>query len=119
MIDITGDDVQNECLADQLASGIKSGIEGAIHAFSDMFEDLSGDGWGLLLIDASNAFNSISRTACLSNATELPCCYRFLFTSYQGFAVLFIAGSKVSLQLCLHRLLNLSRTNGRLCKEFY
>jgi hypothetical protein len=39
MIDITGDDVQNECLADQLASGIKSGIEGAIHAFSDMFED--------------------------------------------------------------------------------
>jgi len=98
MIEITGDDVQQVCLADQLASGIRSGIEGAIHAFSDLFEDLSGDGWGLLLIDATNAFNSISRTACLWNARVLwPRCSRFLFNSYQGFAVLFIAGSKVFL----------------------
>ena len=52
MIEITRDDVQQECLADQLASGIKSGIEGAIHAFSDLFQELLGNGWGLLLIDA-------------------------------------------------------------------
>ena len=38
MIDITGEDVQMECLADQLASGVKSGIEGAIHAFADLFQ---------------------------------------------------------------------------------
>ena len=69
-----------------------------MHAFSDMFEDLSSDGWGLLLIDALNAFNSISRTTCLWNARVLwPHCSRFLFNSYQGFVVLFIAGSKVIL----------------------
>ena len=30
IIFITGDDVQFECLADQICSGIKSGIEGSI-----------------------------------------------------------------------------------------
>ena len=39
MIDITGDDVEQECQADQLGSGIKSAIEGSIHAFSDLFEE--------------------------------------------------------------------------------
>jgi len=48
MIDITGDDVEQECQADQLASGIKSGIEGSIHAFSDLFEEYAIQGWGLL-----------------------------------------------------------------------
>ena len=31
MLFITGDDVQSECLADQICSGLKSGIEGSIH----------------------------------------------------------------------------------------
>ena len=71
MIDITGDDVQAECLADQLCSGIKAGIEGAIHAFSSMFDELSNDGWGLLLMDASNAFNSVNRAAAIWNSRIL------------------------------------------------
>ena len=61
MIQITGDDVQQECLSDQICSGIKSGIEGSIHAFCQLFEEFSSDGWGILLMDAANAFNSISR----------------------------------------------------------
>ena len=68
MIDITGDDVEQECQADQLASGIKSGIEGSIHAFSDLFEEYAIQGWGLLLVDAANAFNAISRPVALWTA---------------------------------------------------
>ena len=33
MIEITGDDVQSECLADQICSGMKAGFEGSIHSF--------------------------------------------------------------------------------------
>ena len=98
MIEITGDDVQQECLADQLASGIKSGIEGAIHAFNDLFDQLAKDGWGFLLVDASNAFNSVSRPAALWNARILwSRCSRYLFNSYKGFALLMIAGSEAIL----------------------
>ena len=39
MIQITGDDVQQEYLYDKICSGIKSGIEGSIHAFSQLFEE--------------------------------------------------------------------------------
>ena len=95
MIDITGDDVQAECLADQLCSGIKAGIEGAIHAFSSMFDELSNDGWGLLLMDASNAFNSVNRAAAIWNSRILwSRSSRYIFNAYQGYAMLFIAGSK-------------------------
>ena len=58
----TGDDVEHVCQADQLAFKIKSGIEGFIDAFIDLFEEHASEfeGWGLLLVDATNAFNSIS-----------------------------------------------------------
>jgi len=65
MIEITGDDVQTEYLADQICSGVKAGIEGSIHSFRDIFNELSQDGWGLLLMDAANAFNSMSRSAAI------------------------------------------------------
>ena len=51
-----------------MASGIKSGIEGSIHAFSDLFEEYAIQGWGLLLVDAANAFNAISRPVALWTA---------------------------------------------------
>jgi hypothetical protein len=98
LIEVTGDDVEHACLADQVCSGLKSGIEGSIHAFSDFFDSHSQDGWGLLLVDAANAFNALSRPTALWNARILwPRCSRYLFNSYRGFALLIIAGSKVCL----------------------
>ena len=67
-------------------------MEGAIHAVRELFDLHSDDGWGVLLVDARNAFNSVNRVAALWNARVLwlP---RFLFNSYHGYARLFIQGS--------------------------
>jgi hypothetical protein len=98
MIDLTGDDVQSECLADQICSGIKSGIEGSVHAFRKLFDEQAHAGWGLLLMDAANAFNSISRAAAIWNTRVLwSRCSRFVFNAYRGYAILFIAGSSTTL----------------------
>ena len=98
MIEVTGDDVQHACLADQICSGLKSGIEASIHAFSDFFKAEAPNGSGLLLVDADNAFNSVSRPAALWNARVLwPRCSRYLFNAYRGYAILMIARSNVFL----------------------
>ena len=60
-------DIEVVCRTYQLCASIKAGIEGAVHAMSDLFDSNfdSADGWGVFLVDASNAFNSLNCTAML------------------------------------------------------
>ena len=62
------DNIADLCEVDQFCSGLKGGIKGAVHAMREMFEEHHGDGWGLLLADARNAFNSLNRAAAIWNS---------------------------------------------------
>ena len=77
-------DLEETCSTDQLACGLKAGVEGAIHALPEVFDDNKEDGCGMLMMDASNAFNSLNRETALWNARILwPRCFRFLVNSPQ------------------------------------
>ena len=90
----TKTDLEETCSTDQIACGLKAGVEGAIHALCDVFDDNKEDGCGMLLMDASNAFNSLNRETVLWNARILwPRCSRFLFNTYRGFTSLFVAAA--------------------------
>ena len=62
---VTGPDIEDVCGVDQLCAGVRAGIEGAVYAINDLH---CSDDWGVLMVDASNAFNSINRLAVLRNA---------------------------------------------------
>ena len=87
-------DLEETCSTDHLACGLKAGVEGASQALSDVFDDIKEDGCHKLLMDASNAFNSLNRETALWNARILwPRCSRFLFNAYRGFASILVAGA--------------------------
>ena len=94
-VNLTRSDVENLVGVDQLAAGVESGIEGAIHAMSEMFEDTKDSGFGLLLMDAQNAFNSLNRKAALLNIRKLwPRCSTFIFNTYRGWSPLILQGAQ-------------------------
>ena len=84
------------CGVHQLCRGLRSGIEGAVYAMNELFaqHNDSVPGWGVLLVDVSNTFNSLNHSALLWNSRVLwPRCFHFLFNTYRGWAVLFVCGS--------------------------
>ena len=57
-------DIEDLCGVNQQCSGLRAGIEGAVHAIRELYYEHRGDGWGVLLVNAKNAFN---RSAALWN----------------------------------------------------
>ena len=85
----TRTDIADLCGADQLCSGIKGGIEGAFNAMKELFEANRASRWGLLLVDANNAFNFRNRvTAIWNTRIQWPRCARFVFNTYHGYLLL-------------------------------
>ena len=62
---VTKPDVIDASGSLQVCAGHKSGSEAAIHAMRELFEHDNSD--AVLLIDTSNAFNSLNRAAALHN----------------------------------------------------
>ena len=94
---VAGMDLKAECGADQLCANLEAGIEGAVHTMCAEF-DAADSGWGMLMVDAANAFNAQNRKAALWNARHLwPAAARFLYNTYKGWAPLILADSDVPL----------------------
>lgn len=75
----------------QLCVGQMGGCEAAVHAMADIFDDEETE--AVLLVDASNAFNSINRNVMLHNITILcPYLATFVNNCYSSHIRLFAIG---------------------------
>ena len=77
----------------QVCAGLKSGAEAAIYAMHGIFD--ADDADAVLLIDASNAFNSLNRASALHNTAALcPTLARYATNTYRAPARPFVTGGK-------------------------
>ena len=75
-------------------AGQRAGCEAAVHAMREIFADQDTE--GVLLVDASNAFNSLNRRAALLNMFQLcPPLATILTNTYRSPSHLFIDGTSL------------------------
>ena len=75
----------------QVCAGQEAGCESLVHAMHEIYEDQSSE--AVLLVDASNAFNTINRNAFLHNITIIcPPLARYVRNCYYANTRLFIIG---------------------------
>ena len=86
-----GDDIAEAAGPLQVCAGQVAGCEAAIHAMRDLFCDDRAE--AALLVDASNAFNSVNRQAALHNISILcPALSMVLHNTYGAPTHLFVTG---------------------------
>ena len=91
MLSIIGPDIQDASGYQQLCGGQISGIEAAIHAARSVFE--SEDCEAALLVDTTNAFNTLNRQTALHNIRRLcPPVATILINTYRALTELFVDG---------------------------
>ena len=84
-------DLQEAAGSLQLCAGQIAGIEAAVHAVREAFSNDDVD--AVLLVDASNAFNSLNRDAALHNIQHLcPALSTILINIYRESTELFVDG---------------------------
>ena len=90
----TKGDLQDAAGPKQLCAGQIAGIEAAVHAMRSIFS--SEDTEAILLVDASNAFNSLNRQVALHNIRHLcPSLANILINTYREPSELFIDGQVI------------------------
>ena len=91
ILTIAKTDIQDAAGSVQLCAGQISGIEAAVHAVDSLFQQENTE--AILLVDASNAFNSLNRLTALHNIRHLcPSLATVLINSYRTPTQLFIDG---------------------------
>ena len=88
------EDIQEAAGPLQVCAGHISGCEAAVHAMCQVYE--SPETESVILVDASNAFNSLNREAARRNIQQLcPPLSRIIINTYREDPQLFIDGSTV------------------------
>uniref|UniRef100_A0A1X7UBN0 Reverse transcriptase domain-containing protein n=1 Tax=Amphimedon queenslandica TaxID=400682 RepID=A0A1X7UBN0_AMPQE len=91
ILSILGQDVIEAAGPIQLCTGLDGGCEAAVHSLCHLFADTNTE--AVLLVDATNAFNSLNRAAALRNVLELcPSLGRVLVNTYRENVDLYIDG---------------------------
>ena len=92
VIRLLRDDIREATGPLQVCAGLDSACEAAVHAIRDLFE--SPDTEGVLLVDATNAFNTLNRDPALHSISVLcPAVAKFLRNTYQSTIRMIIKGS--------------------------
>ena len=86
-----GDDIQEAVGALQVCAGQQAGCEAAVYAMREISEDPSSE--AVLLVDASNAFNTLNRNVALLNINKkCPPLAKVLINTYRHDPQLFVDG---------------------------
>ena len=72
VLKVIGPEATMSCQYDQMCAGLKAGIDGAVHGVQDIWDENSTtEYWGLLIVDAKNAFNDINQVGMLWTVRKL------------------------------------------------